>query len=148
MRTILHAPSNRGCLYQGRLCPRRHWALRAGAAEVGSSKTWPMTQNTPSSGIHPSPPPWEEHWRENESMLSDRQCCTPRMRSMPWSRLKFTSQQQTPLYTQASSFRIFLQACRVRQFAPAFSLSLVSWLRAIASYTDIRVVSDLSFISP
>lgn len=35
MRTILHALCNVIGLYQGRLCPRRHGALTAGAAEVG-----------------------------------------------------------------------------------------------------------------
>ena len=55
---------------------------------------------------HLWPPPTSpggEHWRENESMLSDRQRCTPRMRSMSWGLLQFTPQQQAPLYTHASN---------------------------------------------
>lgn len=101
MRTIFHALSNEIGLYQGRLCPRRHRALTAGAAEVGVAATRSpgLWHETP----HLQPPPTSshgkgQHWRENESMLSDRQWCTPRMRGMSWSLLQFTLNHK-PLWT-------------------------------------------------
>lgn len=53
----------------------------------GSSKPWPLTWNTPPpASTKPSQPLSQEGSTggENESMLSDRQWCTSRMRGMSW----------------------------------------------------------------
>lgn len=88
-------------LYQGRLCPQRHgaitgrsewrWAVRQLKA-LAHDMTPPHHRQPPSTFLLPG----GERRRENEGMLSDRQQCAPRMRSMSWSLLQFTSQQQTP----------------------------------------------------
>lgn len=60
MRTILHALCNVIGLYQGRLCPRRHGALTAGAAEVGG-----VAAQSPGPW-HEPPPPASTHLLSQE----------------------------------------------------------------------------------
>ena len=96
--------------------------IKAGFVPGGKELSWPGQQSLVVWQLkalahdmkypHLRPPPTSpggERWRENESVLSDRQRCTPRMRSMSWGLLQFT-----PPTTSSS-----VHTCKQR-FFPSF----------------------------
>lgn len=83
-RAAPYTPSGGLGLHQGRLCSWRSSALTVVVARAEG-------QRTPARTLKNPPPPTRslygllggDHWWENERMLSDRQRCTPSMRTMP-----------------------------------------------------------------
>ena len=103
--------------------------IKAGFVPGGKELSWPGQQSLVVWQLkalahdmkypHLRPPPTSpggERWRENESVLSDRQRCTPRMRSMSWGLLQFT-----PPTTSSS-----VHTCKQRFFPSFFFFFFIS----------------------